>query len=380
MDRLDWARINVSKKSTILEIGPLWGGFFKKSEGWNVEIIDCESQEKLKTKFASVKDSEKIEKVDYIAVRDYAKATGKEKCYDLIFSSHNIEHVLDLISTLNEYEKMLKDDGVIRLVIPDKRFCCDYFSEVTSLSDVINKHEYMKELKVHTIGAELQRSFNAFFLWNSTYCYNSGLLYADDMEFKFSDNKDFSTYIQNIRNNFTDTEYRDFHEWFYTPASFSKIIYELNVLGYINLMVSECIEVHDRVEFYIELKKGNIVFDKDEYLELQLRRKTEDFEGNSVYLGLTNAKKANKKIYVYGTGKYSKLYISMLDRLGCGYEAFVVSDGHKNVDEWYGKSVFELSEIKQELAQDAVLVAVSEEFREEIIRNLKEAGINNIIV
>lgn len=65
---------------------------------------------------------------------------GKADCYDWIIASHVIERVPDLISYLQQCEALLKSDGILSLVIPDKRYCFDYFSSSSSTENMLDAY------------------------------------------------------------------------------------------------------------------------------------------------------------------------------------------------------------------------------------------------
>jgi SAM-dependent methyltransferase len=63
-----------------------------------------------------------------------AFATG---VYDFVLSSHMLEHTANPIGALTEWMRLLKDDGALLLVLPNKRFTFDHRRPVTSLEHMI---------------------------------------------------------------------------------------------------------------------------------------------------------------------------------------------------------------------------------------------------
>jgi len=114
-----------------------------KREGYNVHIIDHLPRSGLLEKYSGCDvDVSRIEEVDFVwrAGVPYSELTGREKHYDWIIASHVIEHVPDLIVFLNECDAILKDDGVLSLAIPDKRYCFDHFRPISGIGNVIDNH------------------------------------------------------------------------------------------------------------------------------------------------------------------------------------------------------------------------------------------------
>jgi len=71
---------------------------------------------------------------------DYVSSNGdlgiiREK-FSSVFSSHCVEHQVDLIKHINQVENLLENTGKYYLIIPDKRYCFDYFIPESSVADV----------------------------------------------------------------------------------------------------------------------------------------------------------------------------------------------------------------------------------------------------
>lgn len=56
---------------------------------------------------------------------------------DYIIASYVIEHVPDMIGWLKELSEVLRDDGMLSLAIPDKRYTFDFIRELTSPRQLI---------------------------------------------------------------------------------------------------------------------------------------------------------------------------------------------------------------------------------------------------
>lgn len=209
-----------------LEIGPSHNPLAPKKEGYKVDIIDHLSQDELRDKYKlHGVNLENIEPVDYIwHGQPYIKLTGKPKFYDWIIASHLIEHTPDLISFLNDCDSVLKDNGVISLVIPDKRYCFDYFRPLTGIGKIIDA--YSQKYTIHTPGTAVEYFLNVVhkggeIAWHQ---YSQG-----DYTFVHT-LKNALDGIDAITNR---QEYLDLHAWCFTPNSFRLIIEDLYALGYI---------------------------------------------------------------------------------------------------------------------------------------------------
>lgn len=80
-------------------------------------------------------------------IRDAVNLNGiKSGTVDFVLSSHNIEHIANPIKALKEWLRILKDNGLIVLVVPHKEGTFDHLRPETSLNHLIEDFENeMKE-------------------------------------------------------------------------------------------------------------------------------------------------------------------------------------------------------------------------------------------
>lgn len=63
------------------------------------------------------------------------------KTYDFVLSSHTIEHIANPFKAISEWLRVLKDDGILLLVVPHKDGTFDHNRTVTSLGHLIDDFE-----------------------------------------------------------------------------------------------------------------------------------------------------------------------------------------------------------------------------------------------
>ena len=153
MNNKDKVFAHIDKSGLGLEIGPSYNPLAPKKEGYNVHIIDHMSRDLLIEKYKGHHVSlENIEEVDFVwSGENFEYLTGKSKYYDYIIASHVIEHTPNLIGFLLNCDSVLKNNGVVSLVIPDKRYCFDYFRPISGISKIIDSH--YTDCKIHTPGS-----------------------------------------------------------------------------------------------------------------------------------------------------------------------------------------------------------------------------------
>jgi len=95
----------------------------------------------LKKKYAaeSAEFLEQIVPVDYVLVNNSLKETVKGEKFDYVIASHVIEHVPDIVSWLKD-SIYLKPNGILSLVIPDKRYTFDITRDESSPADVMGAY------------------------------------------------------------------------------------------------------------------------------------------------------------------------------------------------------------------------------------------------
>ncbi len=156
MTRKEKVLRHINQNGHGIEIGPSHNPIAPKREGYKVHIIDHMSREQLITKYKEHHvNLDNIEEVDFVwQGGNYSELTGKSKYYDWIIASHVIEHTPDLICFLNDCDTILKDDGVISLVVPDKRYYFDHYRPITGISKIIDSH--VSENNIHSHPCQTQ--------------------------------------------------------------------------------------------------------------------------------------------------------------------------------------------------------------------------------
>ena len=160
MNRKEKVLRHINKNGQGVEIGPSHSPVAPKKEGYKVHIIDHMSREQLIAKYKDHHvNLENIEEVDFVwRGENYSELTGKDKYYDWIIASHVIEHTPDLLGFLNDCDTILKEDGVISLAVPDKRYCFDHYRPITGISQIIDSH-FQKTI-IHTPGTVAEYYLN----------------------------------------------------------------------------------------------------------------------------------------------------------------------------------------------------------------------------
>lgn len=232
-----------------IEVGPSHNPVAPKREGFRVHVIDHASREQLIEKYAAHGvNLENIEEVDFVwNGESYAELTGQHHFYDWIISSHTIEHSPDLIGFLNDCSHVLKDEGVLTLAIPDKRYCFDCFRPITGLAKVVDAH--VSKACIHSAGSVAEYFLNVV---------------ANEDRIGWQSSSVGSNYrwihstqdaLDHMRAVTVERAYVDVHAWCFVPHSFRLLMQDLFALGLIDLQEVDFSSDDGCTEFYVVLSR-----------------------------------------------------------------------------------------------------------------------------
>ena len=227
MSRNNILLASINKDGQGLEVGPSHRPAAPKREGYKVEIIDHLDREGLRSKYRDHKlDLDAIEEVDYIwSGQTYTELTGKTDHYDWIIASHVIEHTPDLVGFLKQCDSVLKDDGVVSLAVPDKRYCFDYHRPISGLSKVIDHH--VNEVTINSPGTVAEYFLNVVKkdgqgAWNESVEGDCNFIHTLEQA------------ADGMKKAWQHKAYIDCHVWCFVPHSFRLLIQDLHSLGLIS--------------------------------------------------------------------------------------------------------------------------------------------------
>ncbi|MFD2237483.1 class I SAM-dependent methyltransferase [Aureimonas populi] len=263
MERIKRIRSLFDTSGVGLEIGASYNPILRKSDGFNVKIVDHADADALKYKYRNVPGSDKIEEVDYVSDgRSLIDLINLHNYFDFIIASHVVEHVPDVVSFLNDCHSLLNASGVLVLAVPDKRFCFDVFRPVSTVGEAYEA--YMQRRTRHSAATLIDDIIYSVrkpsdFVWVEKD--------TADLCMRLPESEAHAA-IARTR----DLAYNDAHGWCFTPSSFRFLIEKLNMLGIIKLRVltlSKCSEPIDQHEFLTVLSNRGDASKLDDIAHLQ---------------------------------------------------------------------------------------------------------------
>lgn len=245
-----------------LDIGPLHRPkVIIVSEEVDVFYVDHYSTEELRERYAANSQTRphlhEIVDVDYV-INDGATLSGTvgpDGPFNYIIASHVIEHIANPIGFLTDAETVLSTDGIVSLVIPDKRFCFDVNRVPTQPREWIDW--YLRDLRAPSYGqlfdwfsrvTTIDGSVDTGGLWAGTADYSG--VRRDDV-----DDADIAAFGMCLQYQRTG-EYMDVHAGVYTPESFLDLIELTSKLELTGFEVARVVSTpRNTLEFYVTLRK-----------------------------------------------------------------------------------------------------------------------------
>ena len=239
--RKDFAAL-IPPKADALEIGPFYSPVLRSRQ---TRYFDILSQADLiaRAKQIGVADPA-VPKIDFIS--GTGDLSGIKLQFDIVLSSHCIEHQPDLIAHLRQVEALLREGGRYFLLIPDKRYCFDHFLPSSTAADILDAHQHAA--RVHSLRNVINH--RAFTTHNDGKRHWAG---------------DHGTYLDNhpdrVRAAVAEYQahpggYIDVHAWFFTPDSLCELLATLHALGLTRLTMERVYPTRRHaIEFWMVLRR-----------------------------------------------------------------------------------------------------------------------------
>lgn len=251
----------IERGVSTLEIGPFLQPCLKRPEH-SVEYFDVLDRDGMIKRAQQILDGSE-EKHEYFVegIRDareicYVHPEGDlssvEETFGNVFSSHCIEHQVDIIKHLNDVYDILEPGGRYYVIAPDKRYCFDYFHPESRFVDAVAAH--LEKRKFHTPTKVLEH------LMNCTHNDPTRHWAGDHGERRldsglYEQSPDHYRHALDLALSAT-WQYVDVHNWIFTPDSFREVIDKLFEKGFVKMpLVRVYPTVFNSMEFYAVFEK-----------------------------------------------------------------------------------------------------------------------------
>lgn len=216
----------VPQNAPVLEIGP----FDKPAlRGEHVAYFDVLDKDGLAARAAALGHPPKdIPAIDYVEPNGNLDIVP-DSHFTAAFSSHCIEHQIDLVDHLRSVERILRPNGRYFLIIPDKRYCFDHFIAESTIANAVSAHHarstrHRLESIIENRALVTHNDCNRH--WKGDHV-NAGAYWET-----------ISSRTRNAIAEFAAADgYIDVHAWQFTPDSFRTLMAQLHEIDLCGLVV-----------------------------------------------------------------------------------------------------------------------------------------------
>ncbi|MBX2906279.1 MAG: hypothetical protein KF744_09595 [Taibaiella sp.] len=226
--------------ATILEICP---GLCPTLRLQNVKYYDTESRTSLVEQATQLHvQTSTIPEIDFVSETDDLGVVNEK--FEALLSVHNLSRHANLISHLQQCEKLLKPGGRLFCVVPDKRYTQDHFNPETSLTTLLARYKE-KDNSVHLehrLALGTSTHYDASRHWAGRHGNPENML---------------ETRVNAVWDGEQEVVPRHINASYFTPAGFSEILSSLRTLKLTNLVIERLYPpVYGNNEFYVVLAAG----------------------------------------------------------------------------------------------------------------------------
>ena len=270
MDFRNHIRSKILKKSDrILEFGPLIRPVVEKKNYPNIYFADVRSTEDIKKLYTSNDymeatgidvDINSVAEIDYVVTKSYTETFKNEEKFDVVYLSHVIEHMPDIIFFLKDVANILKEDGKLVLIYPDARYCFDHFRNGTTFVDAYDVY----------VSDEKNKKAVFDFTYNVVHENSPEFFWGSDDVVKILPKNNFKDAVKTYDNAEQNDLPEDVHFWPFSDYQFVKFLYDMDRAGMLDFDISLFHETQiNTQEFMIVLKlKNKKVVDYKKYQKI----------------------------------------------------------------------------------------------------------------
>ncbi len=233
-----------------LEIGPFLRPII---HGEHVKYFDVLDLEHLKARAAAIGyPAEREVEIDYVEpTGDLTRIPDKHK-FGLVVGSHMLEHQLDLVRHIQVVADLLLPGGYYAFIVPDKRYCFDYFVSESSIADYLDDYRSNRYFsKRHSLRSIIEHRVlitHNYPVEHWAGNHGANTLIKDHTEQTLAAVKEYEAALHN-------GAYIDVHNYQFTPYGLATALEGLYNLGLITLKVHRVYPtLKNQLEFSIVLR------------------------------------------------------------------------------------------------------------------------------
>lgn len=248
---------DVDKSKRFLEIGPLCSPLLNDVNSYFT--CDIKNTEEVKSRYHNdpTRDIKKVISIDFVMEDSYEKTFENFPLFDYVINSHVFEHIPNPIFFLQDISKILSEKGKLIMIMPDKRYCYDYYRECSSFAEMYNVWEKLNKYDID--GEEKEVLYPQILDSFSQQCMlNNPKKFWKSKEYLNIKIGDVKGALKNY-NSFKSNEINfDRHFWCFSDFSFLKIIYNLTKYQLLPFKIKEFFPTRENTFAF------GIILEKDE--------------------------------------------------------------------------------------------------------------------
>lgn len=232
----------IAPSARVLEIGPFAAPMLR---GSNISYVDVMSTNDLRARAIQLGlDPEKVPEINWVSSGSDLSVVRDQ--FNAVVSSHAIEHQPDIIGHLQQIGNLLLSGGRYFLLIPDHRYCFDYFFAPSSAQQMIDAH--LEKRTVHPDSAVIAH------LAHTTH--NDAVRHWQGDHGDPDENRAERTKMAIDALEASHGSYIDVHAWFFTPETFVHAMTSLSKSKHIPFTVGRMFPTRENaLEFWVILRK-----------------------------------------------------------------------------------------------------------------------------
>jgi len=216
----------IPPSASLLEIGPFCSPCFS-THTHRVRFMDVFPTDELRKMAGELPwgRPDLVPEIDYVW-RGGPYSELINEAFDVVFSSHNIVHQPCLVTHLKDIASVLSPGRRVFLIIPDRRYCFDYWLPESTIADVLDA--FIEKRRRHSARSILEHRL--LLTHNDAEQHWTGDHGADPR--RRPPDADFVAQIaDNLRTLPGQDGYIDTHAWQFVPDSFAALIGTLHAAG-----------------------------------------------------------------------------------------------------------------------------------------------------
>jgi SAM-dependent methyltransferase len=232
----------IPPRARVLEIGPFAAPML---HGPNVSYVDVMSTHDLRARAIQLGlDPEKVPEINWVSTGSDLSVVPDQ--FNVVVSSHAIEHQPDIIGHLQDVADLLLPGGRYFLLIPDHRYCFDHFFAPSTAQQMIDAH-----LEKRTVQPD---SVVIAHLAHTTH--NDAVRHWQGDHGDPEENRAERTKMAIDALEASHGSYIDVHAWFFTPETFVNTMTSLSKSKHIPFTVGRMFPTRENaLEFWVILRK-----------------------------------------------------------------------------------------------------------------------------